>query len=146
MTYSEFSLSLFRTMEYISDQHKFLTLSLPPPTFWAPKVYHVFAKGWVAGWPFNIPLMYNLILWNNFPIKKVNGDYWWDLAISQGTRQRKKLMEFGEGKNRWEPDVFLLIPSPLLWPLDHWGSPDPGLLYWLMSSRMLVLIIYGYIT
>ena len=32
--------------------------------------YHVFAKQWVAGWPFDIPLMYNLSLWNNFLIKK----------------------------------------------------------------------------
>ena len=28
--------------------------------------HHVSAKRWVAGWPFNIPLMYNIILWNNF--------------------------------------------------------------------------------
>ena len=33
LTYSWFSLCLFRTMEYISDQVKFPTLSLPPTTF-----------------------------------------------------------------------------------------------------------------
>ena len=35
--------------------------------------YHVFDKRWVAGWPSNIHLMYNLILWNNFLKKKVVG-------------------------------------------------------------------------
>ena len=34
--------------------------------------YHVFAKQWVAGWPLYIPLMDNLILWNNFVKKQKN--------------------------------------------------------------------------
>ena len=33
-------------------------------------LYHVLAKQWVAGYLFNIPLIYNLILWNNFLKKR----------------------------------------------------------------------------
>ena len=40
----------------------------------------LFAKQWVAGEPFDIPLMYNLVLWNNFP-KKITYFHWQIISL-----------------------------------------------------------------
>ena len=39
-------------MEYISNQPKFPTLSIPPPTFWAPKVSFYMLRDNVPSWTF----------------------------------------------------------------------------------------------